>query len=129
MVLYALKGGNSLEFRGHSAVDVLTGVNAIRDEKRQLTDSERAGNNTMVSANPCRGTLWLKQVSGHAADGRAGKLETASWLMDLSGRKVLTLHQGANDVSRVAPGVYFVRSEPSAVRRQPLVVTKVVLTR
>jgi large repetitive protein len=30
-------------------------------------------------------------------------------LMDANGRKVLDLHFGANDVSRLAPGVYFVR--------------------
>jgi YVTN family beta-propeller protein len=34
---------------------------------------------------------------------------TAS-LLDLTGRKVLKLHPGANDVSRLAPGVYFVWS-------------------
>jgi len=31
-------------------------------------------------------------------------------LLDISGRKVLDLHPGPNDVSRLAPGVYFVRS-------------------
>ncbi|MBM3332323.1 T9SS type A sorting domain-containing protein [candidate division WOR-3 bacterium] len=34
-------------------------------------------------------------------------------LLDASGRKVLDLHLGANDVSRLAPGVYFVRVESS----------------
>jgi YVTN family beta-propeller protein len=29
-------------------------------------------------------------------------------LLDVSGRRVLTLHPGPNDVSRLAPGVYFV---------------------
>jgi hypothetical protein len=37
-------------------------------------------------------------------------------LLDLSGRKVLDLMPGANDVSRLSPGVYFVR-ERSAVRK------------
>jgi hypothetical protein len=31
-------------------------------------------------------------------------------LLDAAGRNVLALHAGANDVSRVAPGVYFVRA-------------------
>ena len=32
-------------------------------------------------------------------------------LLDISGRKVLDLHSGANDVRHLAPGVYFVRSK------------------
>ena len=52
-----------------------------------------------------------------------------SVLLDISGRKVLDLHPGPNDVSRLAPGVYFVRSEPSAVGRQPFAVRKVVIQR
>jgi hypothetical protein len=43
-------------------------------------------------------------------------------LLDASGREVLDLKAGANDVSGLAPGVYFVRQEPQAV-------TKVVITR
>ncbi|HTW92053.1 MAG TPA: hypothetical protein VMH22_10135 [bacterium] len=44
-------------------------------------------------------------------------------LLDISGRKVLDLRSGANDVSRLSPGVYFVReAQAKAVR-------KVVLTR
>jgi YVTN family beta-propeller protein len=53
----------------------------------------------------------------------------SSVLLDISGRKVLSLHEGANDVHSLAPGVYFVRAEPSATSCQPLAVTKVVLTR
>ena len=46
-------------------------------------------------------------------------------LRDAAGRKVMTLKPGANDVSRLAPGVYFVRvvsGERSALR-------KVIVTR
>ncbi|MBN2464015.1 hypothetical protein JXD38_00110 [candidate division WOR-3 bacterium] len=50
-------------------------------------------------------------------------------LLDIGGRKVLDLQPGPNDVSRLCPGVYFVRSEPSAVSRQPSAVHKVVVTR
>jgi hypothetical protein len=46
-------------------------------------------------------------------------------LLDISGRKVLDLTPGPNDVSRLAPGVYFVR-EDSGLRSA---VCKVVLTR
>jgi hypothetical protein len=50
-------------------------------------------------------------------------------LVDISGRKVFDLEVGENDVSRLAPGVYFVRSEPSAVSRRPSAVTRIVITR
>jgi len=36
-----------------------------------------------------------------------------SWLIDATGRKVTALRPGANDVSRLSPGVYFVRSAVS----------------
>jgi hypothetical protein len=49
-------------------------------------------------------------------------------LLDASGRKVLALHPGANDVSRVAPGIYFV-SEQRAVGSKQSSIRKVVLTR
>ncbi len=52
-------------------------------------------------------------------------------LLDAAGRKVLDLLPGDNDVSALAPGVYFVRSEPAAGSRQPTAFTlrKVVVTR
>jgi len=58
--------------------------------------------------------------------------DASSVLLDISGRKVMELHPGPNDVSRLAPGVYFVRSavcgERSAARGRGEV-RKVVLTR
>jgi hypothetical protein len=51
-------------------------------------------------------------------------------MLDIGGRKVLDLHPGPDDVSRLSPGVYFVR-ELSAVSRKPSAVTvhEVVLAR
>jgi hypothetical protein len=37
--------------------------------------------------------------------------EASSVLLDISGRKVLNLQPGVNDVRTLAPGVYFVRDE------------------
>jgi len=48
-------------------------------------------------------------------------------LLDVSGRKVLDLHPGANDVRALAPGVYFIRG-PRTEDGRPGVVRKVVLT-
>jgi hypothetical protein len=50
-------------------------------------------------------------------------------LLDIQGRKVMELRAGANDVHSLAPGVYLVRSEPSAASGKPSAVTKVVVTR
>jgi len=49
-------------------------------------------------------------------------------LLDVSGRKVLDLHPGENDVRTLAPGVYFVRQTFGA-KRVTSDVTKVIITR
>jgi len=68
-----------------------------------------------------RGVLHLQ------ADSRQQTVDRAE-LLDAAGRKVAELHAGANDVSRLAPGVYFVREEPQAASSKPQAVRKVVLT-
>jgi hypothetical protein len=55
-------------------------------------------------------------------------LSAPSSLLSIDGRKVLDLHPGANDVSRLSPGVYFIQ-ERSAVGGERSTVHKVVLTR
>ncbi|HTW91898.1 MAG TPA: YncE family protein [bacterium] len=50
-------------------------------------------------------------------------------LLDISGRKVLDLHPGANDVRALAPGVYFVREAQGQAQAQAHAVRKVVLTK
>ena len=56
-------------------------------------------------------------------------LQSEMVLLSVDGRRVLDLKPGANDVRHLAPGVYFIRSGPSAVSREPSAVTKVVITR
>ncbi len=65
-----------------------------------------------------RGVLFLPAATNP-------KLQAAS-LLDISGRKVMNLRHGANDVSRLSPGVYFVRvtSPNSKVSCQRLVLVK-----
>jgi len=66
------------------------------------------------------GALGSRRNTGYRAE-----------LTDAAGRKVLDLRPGANDVSTLAPGIYFVRSEPSAVsgKRTAVFVRKVVIQR
>jgi hypothetical protein len=76
-----------------------------------------------------RGVLHLRPSPFPLPVGEGQGVRGRSLLLDISGRKVLDLQPGANDVSRLAPGVYFVCSGPSAVSRQPTAVQKVVVTR
>jgi len=67
-----------------------------------------------------RGMLFLSEVS-------RSKPQVAS-LLDVSGRKVLSLRPAVNDVRALAPGVYFVRQESGAERGSSSV-TKIIVTR
>jgi hypothetical protein len=68
-----------------------------------------------------RGVLFLPEATGHKPQ--------AAGLLDISGRRVLDLLPGANDVRSLAPGVYFVREDPQASSPKPQAVRKVVVTR
>jgi len=68
-----------------------------------------------------RGVLMMGQRL--MADGSGPEL------VDATGRKVMDLHPGANEVSRLAPGVYFVRQASGVTRDAPSVVTRVVIQR
>jgi len=75
-------------------------------EERENSEVRRVkGGATVV-----RGVLFLPEASSY-------KPQAAS-LLDISGRKVVELQPGANDVSYLPAGVYFVRKR-SAVSRQP----------
>jgi hypothetical protein len=71
-----------------------------------------------------RGVLDLPSAAIHGA--RPGQPSAA--LLDISGRKVLDLAPGPNDVSRLASGVYFVSESGSGTGSQR-VVRKVVIQR
>jgi hypothetical protein len=66
-----------------------------------------------------RGVLFLPTAT-------SPKLQAAS-LLDISGRQVVALKPGANDVSRLSPGVYFVREAQAQAQAQAL--RKVVITK
>jgi hypothetical protein len=64
---------------------------------------EPAGNGREQMVTIVRGVLMLPQVSSH-------KPPASSCLLNISGRKVLDLKPGANDVTRLSAGVYFLRT-------------------
>jgi DNA-binding beta-propeller fold protein YncE len=86
-----------------------TGIQEAKSDKRVTMN---------VGPTIVRGILYLPAASGH-------KPQAAS-LLDATGRAVAELRAGANDVSRLGPGVYFVRS---ASRELSAGCQKVVLTR
>ena len=70
-----------------------------------------------------RGVLWLAPAS-------SPKLQAPCSLIDISGRKVMELRPGANDVRHLVPGVYFIRKHGSANERlAPAAAHKVVVQR
>lgn len=75
-----------------------------------------------LPATIVRGVLFLSEASG-------GERGATNVLLDISGRKVLDLLPGPNDVSRLAPGVYFV--VPGSVRGTGTIgpTRKVVITK
>ena len=74
-----------------------------------------------TTATNVRGVLFLP-------GDRGPETGDCSALMDAGGRRVLSLKAGANDVSALTPGVYFVR-QASSVERDASRVIKIVLTR
>ncbi|UCG42812.1 MAG: hypothetical protein JSU73_13285 [candidate division WOR-3 bacterium] len=54
----------------------------------------------------------------------SGQQQAGGVLLDASGRRVLDLLPGTNDISKVLPGVYFVRSEGMPARNQKLVISR-----
>jgi hypothetical protein len=58
-----------------------------------------------------------------------GRFAVGASLRNAGGRRVLALHPGENDVSRVAPGIYFVRDELQASSLKLQAIRKVILTR
>jgi hypothetical protein len=64
-----------------------------------------------VTPTIVRGVLMLG--AGYSGQSAGYRVE----LVDATGRKVMELHAGANVTRALAPGVYFVREEPRAVRK------------
>jgi YVTN family beta-propeller protein len=75
-----------------------------------------------------RDVLFLPGLGTRSELPERNSVMSRAALLDISGRKVVDLHPGANDVRALAPGVYFVRDEGQgtrdAGRTQKVVITK-----
>ncbi len=122
--------GNPFRNRVYVANYYGSSISVLNDSAPGIEESlEPQVTSRKLEPTVVRGVLFLPEAASH-------KPQATSRLLDISGRKVLDLHPGANDVSRLAPGVYFVLSGPSLVTGQPSVlsgkpsaVTKIVITR
>ena len=72
-----------------------------------------------------RGVLYIPPSPFPLPEGEEHEVRGRAALLDITGRRVMDLVPGENDVSRLAPGVYFVRQEAQA---QAPAVRKVILT-
>jgi hypothetical protein len=102
-----------LALRCRAAESLLTVVTGVAEQPPVVRDAHTAA--TVIS-----GVLFLPMASSH-------KPQAASLLVDMSGRKVMALRPGPNDVRALAPGVYFVRTAQAQAQAQA--VRKVVITR
>ena len=81
-----------------------------------------------LSAIP-RGPIRDKRLQTFFNRSQPLRCVTESTLFDPSGRRVAVLKPGPNDISRLAPGVYFVRADRAGNREQSASgATKLVLT-
>jgi hypothetical protein len=104
---------------GSPAGNLLVPRRAIRFLPREYGIAEGSEQQPLGSSSEpsiVRGVLFLEA----SCELRVTRYE----LLDPAGRGVMELRAGPNDVSRLASGVYFVRTEPSAVT-----VRKVILQR
>jgi hypothetical protein len=95
-------------------------ISVLRDSGGGIEESFKPQASSLrPAATIVRGVLFLPEAASH-------KPQAAS-LLDISGRKVLELQPGPNDVRAVVPGVYFVREAQAQAQTQA--VRKVVITR
>ncbi|MBM3322684.1 YncE family protein [candidate division WOR-3 bacterium] len=94
-------------------------ISVLRDSGGGIAESPRPRTSgSEIEATVARGVLVLPRASlGHGS----------ALLLDSSGRQVLELTVGVNDVSRLAPGVYFIRQSRASARVQAA--GKVILNR
>jgi len=120
---YHYRGSNCVTFSGDYVYAGSGGSLAILQYYGAGVDETSSAQVRTMNSMPTvvRGVLFLREATGH-------KPQAAS-LLDISGRKVLELHPGANDVRALAPGVYFLREEPQVSSRNLQAIRKVVVTR
>ena len=113
-LLYALKGNYCNEFWHYTPAP--SGVGEV---------GSGIGSST-AAATVIRGVLYLRPSPFPLPQGEGQGVRGRSVLLDATGRKVLDLLPGPNDIRHLVPGAYFVRSIGNGERSM---VGKVIVTR
>jgi YVTN family beta-propeller protein len=111
---------------GHGPVDLVRGpvgnrvyvANRLSSTISVLRDSANVGveEGRLSTAGRLPPTATIVRGVLEMPEATSRKPQASSVLLDISGRKALDLKPGANDVSRLATGVYFVLAEGSRVQ-------------
>jgi YVTN family beta-propeller protein len=101
-------------------------ITVVSDTMLGIEESQPQAASLKPQATVVRGVLFLPRDMTEIRPWISDRVPRPV-LLDVSGRKAMELKPGANDVRALAPGVYFVRSEPSATSRQSSAVTKVII--
>jgi YVTN family beta-propeller protein len=112
---------NPVDRRLYAAGPYLAAVVVLRDTTSGVEESGPGPFSEPSAPSVVRGSLRLPAA-------------TSGTLLDASGRAVLALEPGTNDVSRLAPGVYFVLTPhpvplPQGAREPSSTIAKVVIAR
>jgi hypothetical protein len=119
---YGIGNAGCVALRGAYAYVVgYWGISIMEYYGTGVNDDPR-GQSAGVSPGPTfvRGVLLLE------GDGRLGTGYRTE-LLDVNGRVLMSLKPGANDVSRLHSGVYFVREEPQASSHKLHAASKIIL--
>jgi hypothetical protein len=98
--------------------DVPGGMELVGDERGAMNEGP-----TVV-----RGVLVLNGLGTRSELPVCNSVMSRAVLLDVSGREVMELQPGANDVRALAPGVYFLRGPKTEDGRPGAAVRKIVLT-
>ncbi len=94
-----------------------SGISVLRNSMSGIEESCRPqASDLKLTATIVRGALYLRPSPLLLPVGEGQDVRGQSLLLDATGRRVLSLRPGPNDVSGLAPGVYFVRSGPDVSR-------------
>jgi len=102
-------------------------VTVIRDTTLGIADGRTLTGQRHKRPTVVRGVLSLPRDMTEIRPGISDRVPRPT-LLDISGRNVLDLLPGPNDVRHLASGVYFIRA-PSAASGKPSAITKVIITR
>jgi len=124
---------NPIALKTYAACCSPPGVWIIRDSLHAGIEGQPQASGRKPQATVIRGVLYLPrdmaELGTRSELPERNSVMSRAALLDIGGRKVMDLRPDANDVRSLAPGVYFVRSAPSAAGRKPSAVTKIVITR